>query len=474
MRTGSRVLLIVLICSGGILVVGGGRGQSFGAPALASPGGFQCSPAPCVLPPTQASEGGGTVTDTPIVSNPLNMKQLLLGSVDYNCSGERSNLGFHLSIDGGSTWQRVLCMPIFTMGGKMWEPVDEPSVGYDRKGTAYIAGLYFCTSCDLHGLIAVQKSTDGTHWSKPFVALRNPGRTFPFETSLAVGTSPGSPRVNSLYVSGVMWLDRGRKNQVAVSHSSDGGTTWKQAAVDAVQTYPATDDFTRMTVAKDGTVSVTWLHCPSGRDAHCKDGTAYMMFSKSADGGDTWSTPQQIATVNMPHDWRLPNASERVYNYPAVGADTSDGPYSGNLYVAMYTWTGTFLQVQVIRSTDGGNTWSKPVPVAPPTATHDQFFPALSVSPTGLVGVSWLDRRNDPANIDYQAFAAISTDGGQSFQPNWQLTTAFSNPETNGTQNNWMGDYTGSTWAGQDFIAAWMDSSNGVDMQEVVGGIRLH
>ena len=120
------------------------------------------------------------------------------------------------------------------------------------------------------------------------------------------------------------------------------------------------------------------------------------------------------------------------------------------------------------------DTWSKPVPVAPPTATHDQFFPALSVSPTGLVGVSWLDRRNDPANIDYQAFAAISTDGGQSFQPNWQLTTAFSNPETNGTQNNWMGDYTGSTWAGQDFIAAWMDSSNGVDMQEVVGGIRLH
>jgi hypothetical protein len=29
------------------------------------------------------------------------------------------------------------------------------------------------------------------------------------------------------------------------------------------------------------------------------------------------------------------------------------------------------------------------------------------------------------------------------------------------------------TWAGEDFIAAWMDSSNGVDMQEVVGGIRL-
>ena len=172
--------------------------------------------------------------------------------------------------------------------------------------------------------------------------------------------------------------------------------------------------------------------------------------------------------------WQLPRTKgDRVYNYPVIGVDNSDGAHSGNLYVVMYTWTGTHLQVQVIRSTDGGNTWSQPVLVTPPSDTHDQFFPALSVSPTGLVGVSWLDRRNDPANIDYQAFAAISTDGGLTF-PNTQLTKAFSNPNQSGDPN-WMGDYTGNTWAGEnEFIAAWMDSSNGTDMQEVIGGIRLH
>jgi|SRR5580698_3639046 hypothetical protein len=126
------------------------------------------------------------------------------------------------------------------------------------------------------------------------------------------------------------------------------------------------------------------------------------------------------------------------------------------------------MQVQVIHSSDGGNTWSKPVPVAPPTDTHDQFFPWILVSPTGLVGVSWLDRRNDPANVDYQAFAAISSDGGQSFQPNARLTSGFSNPY------HGMGSYTGNTWDGPNyFIAAWMDSSNGLDMQDYVGGIRL-
>lgn len=126
-----------------------------------------------------------------------------------------------------------------------------------------------------------------------------------------------------------------------------------------------------------------------------------------------------------------------------------------------------------MHSSDGGKTWSKPVPVAPARETHDQFFPWISVGSTGLVGVSWLDRRNDPANVDYQAFASISRDGGQTFGQNVQLTTAFSDPNVNGYQGGWMGNRTGNTWAGSNFLAAWMDSSNGVDMQDVVGGIRL-
>jgi BNR/Asp-box repeat len=171
----------------------------------------------------------------------------------------------------------------------------------------------------------------------------------------------------------------------------------------------------------------------------------------------------------------IPNTDVFTSNYPAIGVDKSNGPHAGNLYSVMYNWTGTHLEVVVVRSTDGGDTWSKPVLVAPASETHDQLFPWLSVSPTGLVGVSWLDRRNDPANIDYQAFAAISTDGGESFQPNVVLTQSFSNPNNNGFIDNlWMGGYTGNTWDGPNyFVAAWMDSSNGVDMQEEVGGIRL-
>ena len=470
MKAGSRVLLIVLILSVGHFLSGRAHSQSAETPGVVNPD-LTCSPTPCVLPPTQASEGGYIVTDAPIVSNPLNPKQLLLGSFDANCPNP-SALGFHLSSDGGSTWNRT-CMPSIITKLRVYWPDFDPLVGYDRNGAAYIAGDYDDSEGLGYGFVAFQKSTDGTHWSKPAVALRQPGLTFPFETVLAVDTNASSPRVNSLYVSGIMWSHQGYKNQILVSHSTDGGANWTQAAVDSVQ-YPAGDDFTRMAVGKDGTVYITWMRCPgTGPDKSCSDYTGHMMFSKSTDGGNTWSPPRLMTKATFPPNDMLPNTGQRVYIYPAIGVDNSNGAHTGNLYVVLNTWTGTYLRVQVIRSTDGGNTWSKPVPVAPASDTHDQFFPSLSVSPGGRVGVSWLDRRNDPANIDYQAFAAISTDGGRSF-PNTQLTTAFSNPDTNGTLNNWMGDYTGNTFAGADFLAAWMDSSNGVDMQEVVGGIRLH
>ena len=471
MKTPSHILLIAVILSAGFFLAGRVQGQSTEMAKSVKTGRFNCSPAPCVLPPTQASEGGSIVTDSPIVANPLNPKELLLGSFDGNCTKE-SALGFHLSRDGGSTWNRVECMPAITTKQRVYLPTFDPLVGYDRNGTAYIAGEYDDSRGFGYGFVAFQKSTDGSHWSRPAIALRQPqpGPTFPFETWFTVDASAASPRVNSLYVSGVMWQHQGFWNQVLVSRSTDGGTTWKHAAVDSMQKYPAQDFFTRMAVGKDGTVYVTWMQCAGTSSNICRNNAGHIMFSKSTDGGKTWSPSKLSATVTM--NWALPNTGQRAYNYPVIGVDNSDGPHSGNLYVAMYTWTGAYLRVQVIRSTDGGATWSKPVPVAPASDTHDQFFPSLSVSPKGEVGVSWLDRRNDPNNIDYQAFAAISTDGGRTF-PNTQLTQAFSNPDNNGTGNNWMGDYTGNTWAGADFIAAWMDSSNGVDMQEEVGGLRL-
>jgi hypothetical protein len=445
-------------------------GQSGGSKI--DPGGpprLSCSPAPCVLPPTQVSPGPNGADSAPIAADPSNPRNLIVGSNDRNCGFEgEPSPGFFVSLDAGSGWNQI-CMPGVSAKGQDYVPDLGAILGYDRNGVAYIGGGYVDNqSGPGPSFEAFQKSSDGIHWSAPAPAIyrKNYGPSYCW---MGVDTNAGSPYVNSVYISCVMAGPPGSfvYNQMVVSHSNDGGTTWHQVDVAAKQVYPSQDLYNSMTVGRDGTVYLTWQYCDQGNA--CDNGLVYMVFSKSSDGGNTWSKPTLVASVALIYP--LPNVPYAfAANAPAIGVDNSDGPYAGSLYAVMYNWTGTFMQVQVVRSTDGGTTWSKPVPVAE-GITHDQFFPWLSVSPTGLVGVMWLDRRNDPANVDYQAFAAISADGGRSFQPNVQLTTAFSDPNTGGLGND---SYNGATWDGPNyFLGAWMDQSNGVNTQDYVGGIRL-
>jgi hypothetical protein len=454
---------VILALVGGSALLAGGQTNS----AASDPNGpaqLTCSPAPCVLPAMQVSQGPNENWDAAIAADPSNPRNVIVGTNDDNC-GENGSAspGFLVSSDAGSDWSQY-CMPGASGGGQYYFPIGFPTLGgYDRNGVAYIGGLY--SSFGTGGGEGFQRSRDGVHWSVPAPAI------FSYKYGqdscwMTVDANIGSPYVNSVYVSCVNFLiEQEPYNQLVVAHSSDGGATWRQADVSTPLTNGDSDSYTAMTVGRDGTVYLTWQFC--GQEDTCGDVPVYMAFSKSSDGGNTWSKPRLMATVTV-HG--VPNTNASAPDTPAIAVDNSSGPYSGNLYVAMYNWTGAFMQVQVVRSADGGDTWSQPVPVAP-GITHDQFLPWIAVSPTGMVGVSWLDRRNDPADVNFQAFAAISGDGGQSFEPNVQLTSEFSNPnEGSGPWSN----FDTCTWDGSNyFLAAWMQLNTASGTQINVGGIRL-
>jgi hypothetical protein len=458
-------MLAVLAFVGGYAVVAVGQAA---APArnVDGPDLLTCSPAPCVLSPTAATHGG---FDAPVAADPVNPNNLIVGVSDDGGCPPQVDTAFSLSTDGGTSWNDLLCMPQIFPGGQQYIPAGNPVLGYDRNGVVYIGGFYLNDNgMSSFGFEGFEKSSDGVNWTspRPAVILKHYD---PDDCWMAVDDNASSPYVNSVYVSCVMVgpLNRNTDNQVVVAHSDNGGATWQQVSVAPPQTAPDVGRNTSIAVGADGTVYLAWMYCNSGPYV-CDNNIGYMVFSKSSDGGNTWSKPTLMASVTL-HG--LPNTYIGFPNTPGIAVDASEGSHSGNVYVVVYNWTGTFLQVQVVRSTDGGNTWSKPVPVAP-GITHDQFLPWISVSPGGLVGVSWLDRRNDPANIDYQAYAAISANGGQSFQPNVQLTTGFSDP--NAVMGTSIGNYTGDTWDGPNyFLAAWMDNSQTTYMQDFVGGIRL-
>jgi hypothetical protein len=93
-----------------------------------------------------------------------------------------------------------------------------------------------------------------------------------------------------------------------------------------------------------------------------------------------------------------------------------------------------------------------------------QFHPRIAVDQTsGKVAVSWYDCRADPANIKAQFYAAVSSDGGQTFSSNIPLESGQSDalqpPITDDWNSNYF-DYTGLAYYGGYFYAAWADNSN--------------
>jgi hypothetical protein len=428
-----------------------------------------CNPTPCVLPNVRASGGTQPVNEDAMTVNPTDKRSLITAGNDYNCG---SLQGIFVSTNKGNTWTRQCMTPLPGASG-----LGDPVPAYDANGNAYIVGINQLGSGV--GVIVVQKSTNnGTSFGAAAQAVPATLGAIADKPWLEADTSISSPRKNNLYVS-VTQFANSNDSQISVSNSTNGGATWTTKGVSARQTFPDVVQFSDLATGNDGTVYLTYMKCrANGPTGDCGGTTATMLFQKSTDGGATWSSPVTMASVKMAPDscgafyGCLPNTGERMSNIPAIAVDNSAGPNSGKLYTVMYTFTGGRMEVQVVTSTDDGATWSTPTLVATPGAKGDQFLPWINVSPkTGEVGVTWLDRRNDAANLKYEAFAGFSPNGVSAYE-NVLLSTAQSDPNNDGFGGGFMGDYTGSGWAGKKLYMSYMDTRNGSVSQDWIAGAK--
>ncbi|MFN8622485.1 MAG: sialidase family protein [Chloroflexota bacterium] len=181
--------------------------------------------------------------------------------------------------------------------------------------------------------------------------------------------------------------------------------------------------------------------------------------SSSADGGYTWPTTISSARSNVTTDGLAPDRFGRLRGnlkigfldkpWMVVGSDPAN-PDNDIIYVT-YTdfedtysvlwlgevpslsWESTTTTIKLVRSTDGGKSWSDPVSVSPSVrfGSADPNAPAddpvqgdhrdvqgsqPAVAPDGTLTVAWYDSTNDePGKGVGEIHIAQSKDGGKTF-----------------------------------------------------------
>ncbi len=440
--------------------------------------------------------------ETSLAADPNDPHHLVGGSNDTELvSGHaKAVLGYYTSFDGGTSWLNGQV----PSGG--FSQTSDPAIGFDTLRNVYYGVVAFDLGLGgiaLGGAIQVSRSTDGGRtFGAPVIVERSTADEIEEDKPyLTVDTSPGSPFLNSVYVTWTRFhfdaLGNYLESPIFFSASRDGGQTWStpreiSGAHTAVCTFSGTslpydsrcreDQFSSPVVAPDGTIYVAFENDQAINDGQFRD--QYLVV-KSTDGGATWTAPVRASDIindgaddypiNVDGRQTLSNSQFRVNSAGNLAVDAT----SAALFVVWSdnrngTAFNTNTDVFMTKSTDGGATWSSPVAVS--SAQGDQFYPWAAVAPEGTLNVAFFDRSYNPANSKYGITLARLAPRRHIFRLQ-RVDTGLSDPNharwfssTTGGKTRFLGDYNGMA-VGSDSVAhpLWTDIRRAVMVRGISG-----
>jgi len=199
-------------------------------------------------------------------------------------------------------------------------------------------------------------------------------------------------------------------------------------------------------------------------------------FFRSTDGGTTFTSMSSQYFSGYVGTMTGSPARNSVQNmrtrpYPFIAADNSFGAYRGRFYVVYASnnpaGNGNKSDIFCRYSTDGGVTFSPEVIVNddPNSQNNYQWHPApWCDKETGKLYVQWMDTRDCPTSDSALIYASYSTNGGQSFVTNQQVSNKKMKINCTycggGGTPMYLGDYNGITSNSKCAILSWADFRN--------------
>src|SRR5881392_576976 len=176
-------------------------------------------------------------------------------------------------------------------------------------------------------------------------------------------------------------------------------------------------------------------------------GQIWCVRSTNAKNGAVVPTFDQSRAVNLGGNIvsAEPINPEGLVGQIFLAADRSGTSTNNNIYMLASVQPAGFTSgsdVELVRSTNGGQTFSAPHRINDDSVNHAKWhwFGTLSVAPNGRIDAIWLDTRNAANNTDSQLFYSYSSDGGNTWSRNVAISDSF-NPYLAYPNQRKLGDY---------------------------------
>ena len=442
--------------------------------------------------------------ETSVAISPANHDIVAASANDYRMVPVTGEVwyGLYVSDDSGSTWFNTMVpgFPSDTSAAGTASPIHglaasgDPVVRFDRAGNMYAAGIAFNRVFDasdrpLDTVIYVARwnYTPGTPGgtSTSAGAANPPNFTYagtaivdrgavgfavpsPFGFAgtftdkewleIDANAPSASPCAGSIYVAHTNFHGLSGSSPIVFSRSTDGGATFSNPRTVSTGGPGTTpnNQGADLAVAPDGTVYIAYQGFSRAT------GESTVSVVKSADCGRHWSQP---AIVSVIMTGQAPGVGFRTPTFAFIAVDDTD---SDNVYVA-YQHLAVDYDVYVQRSPDAGGTWGPRVQVNTDTEGRHQIFPMLEVS-NGAVHFAWYDFRNSvtPTNEALDVYYRCTNCNGVVY-PTFDAETRVTDVSHNGNCElfggggaAFHGDYNelDAVWNGSDHQVnlAWADN----------------
>ncbi|MEJ2047423.1 MAG: sialidase family protein, partial [Dehalococcoidia bacterium] len=313
---------------------------------------------------------------------------------DFSLRGGYNTSKYAFSFDNGQTWTEGF-VPLngsdypVTSDGYTWEANSDPVVAIGNNGNVFLVDLYFNASNSANGLyVGVGSITGGAGSISAGTAVVAPN------LSATTSDSEDKPWLTvdnsatgtdgNVYVSWTHFA--GSTDYILVSRSADHGNTWTTPVQVSPTSQNGAVQGSQVAVGPDGTVYVAYEVFYVGNKRQ-----QYMAMS--TDGGTTFSAP--VAVTPLFNELSF-NSTYRKNSFPAIAAD----PTSGDIFMVYSDQPshGSGAEVEFVLVNMASSTFTAPL-VINDVSSGQQFMPSIAVDDTGVGHSSWFDTRNSPRRL---------------------------------------------------------------------------